>query len=156
MCAESQSMFWYQDALCISITYFVLLGAWMYFKEMFPYTSRSYFILEYINALYSCRTIFLVTLCRSCLNIPENFTRVLHTYWTYSNSKVCNHINTLNVHSFSFNFAEIFYHWFIRGIRQFSFFRYLLSIYFLCTSDIVSELSKKQRLPMCLGLFRTI
>ena len=53
-------------------------------KEVFPYTSRPYFILEYINAWYRCRTVFLVTLCRICLNIPNNFNRELHTFSTWA------------------------------------------------------------------------
>ena len=56
----------------------------IFFKEVFPYISRPYFILEYINTWYSCRTVFLVTLCRICLNIPNNFSRELHTFPTWA------------------------------------------------------------------------
>ena len=74
----SRCMIYFNNLFCITWTLDI------FFKEVFPYTSRPYFILEYINAWYSCQTVFLVTLCRICLNIPKNFNRELHTFSTWA------------------------------------------------------------------------
>ena len=154
----SRCMIYFDNLFCITWRLGIL------FKEVFPYTSRLYFILEYINAWYSCRTVFLVTLCRSCLNIPTNFIRELHTFLTwafhvsFSSIVTPRYVTTSTRLMFiaSVSISRRFFNQFDYGIRQTQFFQYLLSIYFLCTSNIVSELSKTQRLPTCLGLFRTI
>ena len=73
----SRCMIYSNNLFCITWTLDI------FFKEVFPYTSRPYFILEYINAWYSCRTVFSITLCRICLNIPKNFNRITFSTWAF-------------------------------------------------------------------------
>ena len=123
----------------------------IFLKEMFPYTSRPYFILEYINAGYSCRTVFLVTLCRICLNIPKTFNRETHTFSTWAfhvgfspivaPRYVATSTRLMFIASVSISWRFLTNGLFGVWNKTKLVFRYLLSIYFLYTSDIFSELS---------------
>ena len=120
-------------------------------------------VMENMNAWYCCWTIFVVILCRSSLKIQINLIRKLHIY------------STRKVHV-SFFLSIVAPRWSTRFIAILSLiisrccltnglfwgmewdnvnFLYLLLIHLLCTSDSVSQISRRYELALSLGFCHT-